>query len=139
MRDPIRFIKWAVTIAAVALAVLFVYQVFVKPSARPALEELTFSQSQAVPDFDEGSYRITEPGRLKELSDLLERDGIRSQSDISEGEPGCTGGVSTTLDLELVDGSDEHLELYDCGDTGDAFIADTTALVSDWREDERKN
>jgi len=139
VRDPIRFIKWAVTIVAIALAVLFVYQVFVKPSARPALEELTFSQSQAVPDFDDGSYRITEPGSLQELSDLLERDGIRSQSDIAEGEPGCTGGVSTTLDLEFVDGNEENLELYDCGDPGDGFIADATALVSDWRDDEGKN
>lgn len=133
MRNPLLYIRIAVVLVSLALAGLFVFQVFVKPDSSPALEKMTFSQTG--PDAPPGasaSRMIDQADRLQSFSELMGRYSIRVQSDVPVFAP-CAGEVVTTAAMVYVDGSKVPLSFTSCASTDlSTFNARATRMIAGW-------
>jgi outer membrane murein-binding lipoprotein Lpp len=94
-----------------------------------------FSQSQAVPDFDDSEYTIEEYDPALELfKDQLRGFDIEPWNYTPRETDGCTGGVTTTVRM-LYHGSGESTMVIDaCGAADDSFEAVATQIFTDFRE-----
>ena len=133
MRNPLLYIRLAVVLVSVALVGLFIFQVFVKPDASPALDKMTLSQTGpgAVP---EGAtpQTIDQADRLQSFSDLMSRYSIREQTDVPVFAH-CAGEVITTAALIYVDGSKVPLSFASCPSTDlSTFNAAATRMIAGW-------
>lgn len=116
---------WSIT-AMIATALMGCSQ---EPAATPPedVRVVTFSQQQAIPDFDDAVYQVDDPAERERLRDLLHRhevfDDVELRSD-------CDGSRITTVVW-----SDEHavshwLVVDSCLD--DALSVEVTDLVDQW-------
>ncbi|GAB3384680.1 hypothetical protein GCM10027568_00760 [Humibacter soli] len=122
-----------VVVAAFAVAAIIVVS---RPWAwNGTLKAVEYSQSQAVPDFDDSTHRVTSVADLKVLQQVLRDDGWHPGATVSS-KPGCVGGIATKLKLTLSDGSTSKLDTYLCGADNDALTKDVTKTVSAWRTGE---
>lgn len=88
----------------------------------------TLTQSQAVEDFDAGTYVMTDTAALERLSDILAAYNI--VSDATEvGD--CDGGRTTVLTWTSV-GSSGTITVDTCSDSD--LAADIDELAADWHE-----
>jgi hypothetical protein len=98
---------------------------------------VTFTQSQALPGFDDGEQYQNDPAEIARLVALLGRYDIEPDGYVSPETPGCTGGIQSTVRLWDTDDLNPRpvafLRLATCGAT-DGFDAEATALLSGWRE-----
>jgi hypothetical protein len=122
--------------AVVVVAIVVVVVILV---ARPGpwgggLTSVAYSQSQAVPNFDDSTHTTTDPQRLAALTKVLRDDGWQPVRTIVVSKPGCAGGITTRLKLTLTGGGTTTLQTYRCGNDNDRLSADVTELVSGWRK-----
>lgn len=107
--------------------------------AAPGVDRIssaTFSQQQAVPDFDGSPYTQDDPAEIQKLKDLLDDFDVDPASYESDLEP-CPGSLTTQVQLAY-SGSDlgTQFELGGCGDGDDSdFDEAATDLFSQWRTD----
>lgn len=126
---------WVALLIAVAVSVgVIVYETH-RPAPQRALTGLSFSQSQAVPDFDRRTVRVDEKSDLVELTTVATRYGVDLAHYDASRNDGCTGGVRTVARLAFAGGGTATLDLYDCGGTvpRGTFLTDATALFTRWR------
>ena len=97
---------------------------------------LTFSQSQALPDFDTSEHTQDAPQQVARFVSLLDAEGVVWSEGVDPsllGEP-CPGSITTQITAHY-SGTDVvvgPVEIGGCGDV--AFVDDVTALFSEWRE-----
>lgn len=89
------------------------------------VESATFSQSQAVPDFDSGTYLVTDPAALDDLEALVQR--IRTDTVLVEG---CPGGRTTELVMTTTQYDDIAITVDTCSD--DPLAGQIDELVAGW-------
>lgn len=93
----------------------------------------TFSQQQAVPDFDGSEYTQDDPAEIQKLKDLLDTYDVDPASYDSGLEP-CPGSLTTQVKLAYTDSDlGTQFELGGCGDSD--FDEAATDLFSQWRTD----
>lgn len=133
MRNPLLYIRLAVVLVSVALAGLFIFQVFVKPDASPALEKITLSQTGPdAPPLGAAPRTIDQSDRLQSFSDLMRRYSIREQADVPVFAA-CAGEVITTAALVYVDGSKVPLSFTSCTSTDlSTFNATAARMIAGW-------
>jgi hypothetical protein len=95
------------------------------------ITKLEYSQSKAVPDFDNSTHTVTDTADLSQLRSVLQRDGWYPGAVTSSGD-GCTGGLTTNLHLTFADHSSSQLTVYQCGGSTDSLTTDVTELISSW-------
>lgn len=122
--------------AVVAVAIVVVIVILV---ARPgpwngALSSVAYSQSQAVPNFDDSTHTTTDRRQLEDLATVLRDDGWHPVPPVVVVKPGCAGGITTRLKLTLDDGTTTTLHTYYCGKDNDRLTTDVTKIVSEWRK-----
>lgn len=135
MRNPLLYIRIGVVVVSLALAALFVFQVFVKPESSPALESITFRQTGPdAPPTGGASRRIDRADQLQNFSDLMFRYSVRAQSDVPVFNA-CAGEVTTESTLVYVDGSTVPLSFTSCASTDlSTFNAKATRLIAGWEK-----
>lgn len=106
------------------------------PSAPSAdtIESVTFSQSQALPDFDDGEYTQDDPAEVQKFVDLLETYDIDPGGYQTPDTGGCAGGISSDVTVEY-EKLAAQFSIDGCAAPDDTFEADATALLSGWRDD----
>ncbi|WP_460517412.1 hypothetical protein [Humibacter antri] len=121
--------------AVVAIAIVIVIVIVVRRpgSWNGSLASVTYSQSQAVPNFDESARSTTDADRLAALQRVLHDDGWQPGEKGQASSNGCAGGIATHLAMRLGDGSSAKLDTYQCGNSSDHLTTDVTRLVSSWR------
>jgi hypothetical protein len=132
----VRVIAWASVVVAIALAVLFVTQVLLKPEPTKPVESIEFHQSQAVPNFEDGDHQVTEPAQLTAFSALVKKYSIDLGNFDTALNDGCTGGLATDVTVHFTDSTSQKLRIYDCGGpvAKGTFVTDATALFTQWRD-----
>jgi hypothetical protein len=120
-------------VVAVAIIVVVVILVAHPGSWNGTLSSVAYSQSQAVPGFDDSTHTTTDADRLAALQRVLHGDGWHPGDTTHNPQNGCAGGVTTHLSMRLGDGSTAKLTTYKCGNDSDKLTADVTSLVSSWR------
>jgi hypothetical protein len=108
------------------------------PEARQHNEwiaSLTFSQFQSVPDFDDSEYVIDGGDGVTEFIALLEEHGVRASTYSGPDTAGCTGGLSTQLEIEYYGAGPHELTIDSCGLDDETFEAEANAFFAKWRED----
>ena len=134
MKRPLRPLIWLVAAAVLFVIVLLVTHALIKPSGSNPIERIEYSQYQSVPDYDGGTYTVTNGARIESFQVLVRQYKIDLADFNSAENDGCTGGLSTNLTLYSAGNSMQKLNLYSCRGpkaTGD-FVADATALVTSW-------
>jgi len=96
---------------------------------------LTFSQSQAVPGFDDAEYVIDGGQGVVDFIALLEKHGVRASTYSGPDTSGCTGGLSTQLEIAFHGAGPRELTIDSCGLDDDTFEAEANAFFAMWRED----
>jgi hypothetical protein len=99
-----------------------------EPSERSldALSRIEFSQFQAVPDFDSGTYVIDSPDVLQQFRDLLQSHDVLPWEYDPPQNDGCTGGVTTKATLSYDDAGQDALIIDGCAAPDGSFEADAT-------------
>lgn len=119
-----------VVVAAFAIAAIIVVS---RPWAwSGTLKAAEYSQSQAVPGFDDTTHDVTDRADLTVLQRVLHDDGWHP-GDTEHAASGCAGSIATHLRLTLTDGTKTKLTTYLCGGDNDALAKDITQIVSAWR------
>lgn len=107
------------------------------PEARQHNEwiaSLHFSQSQAIEGFDDSEYVIDGGDGVREFIDLLEEHGVRASTYAGPDTSGCTGGLSTRLEITYHGAPSHDLTIDSCGLADDTFEAEANAFFAAWRE-----
>lgn len=127
----------AVVIASL-LAIAFVVTQIARPLLTGPIASITFHQSKAVPNYDGSTYRITDEARLAEFAELSEQQlAIPELVSLSNLASGCTGGTSTSADIEYTSGRVGTLQIYRCGENDGlygSFVDEATSLLSSWKQ-----
>jgi hypothetical protein len=135
MRGPGRAIAWAAALIVVALVVVFVVRALLPPAEQKPIERLSFSQSQALPGFDDTTRQVTEAPQLAKFSALADKYSIDLAHFDTALNDNCTGGLGTTIAVTFTDSTTARLRLYDCrgGVAKGTFVSGATALFATWR------
>lgn len=120
-------------VVAIAIVVVIVIVVARPGSWNGTLTSVAYSQSQAVPNFDDSTRTTTDAGHLAALQRVLHDDGWHPGDAGQASSNGCAGGIATHLNMRLGDGSTAKLDTYRCGNDNDRLTADVTRLISSWR------
>lgn len=134
MKRPLRLLIWLVAAAVLFVIVLAVTQALIKPGGSNPIERIEYSQYQSVPDYDGGTYTVTNGARIEGFQTLVKKYKIDLADFNSAENDGCTGGLATNLTLYSAGNRMQKLNLYSCRGPqaqGD-FVADATALISSW-------
>jgi hypothetical protein len=102
------------------------------PSAIDAMASVTYSQEQAVPDFDDGEY-VMEGDYLIPLQDLMRKHDI-DPATYPGGGTACPGSISTDVTVAFSDDRpDASFSMEGCGDDTD-FATQATFLLLNFTE-----
>ncbi|MEO8261567.1 MAG: hypothetical protein ABI566_03270 [Pseudolysinimonas sp.] len=97
------------------------------------LFSITFSQSQAIPDFDDTEYEL-EGMDVDAFRDLLTEFDVDPGDYTSPDTAGCTGGLSTTLTMGFYGGGNRTITIDSCGRDDDSFEVHANAFFTAWRD-----
>lgn len=97
------------------------------------IESVEFSQSQAVPDFDDGEYTQDDRGEIAEFVDLLRQYDVDPATYRATGET-CPGGRETQVAVIY---AERNLEARFRVDSCDVrpFAQAADQLFTEWREE----
>lgn len=118
----------------IAIVVVIVILVAKPGSWNGTITSAAYSQSQAVPNFDDSTKTTTDADQLAALQRVLHSDGWHPGDTGQVAGNGCTGGITTHLSMKLGDGSTAKLDTYQCGKDNDKLTTDITRLVSSWQK-----
>jgi hypothetical protein len=99
--------------------------------------QVDFSQSQAVPDFDDSEYSFDDleyPEWLDSFIQLLQDHDIEPWTYEPRDSGGCTGGITTTVHMLYHGAGEDTMVIDGCAAEEGSFEADATALFSQFRE-----
>ncbi len=97
------------------------------------IDELTFHQQQAIPNFDDSEYVQRDADQVARFVKLLDKDGIDPASYHGRDTGGCVGGLSTEVTIGYRDSKlATQLDIDSCGQSK-GFESDANALFSEWR------
>ena len=94
---------------------------------------VAFSQSQAIPDFDDTVYEL-EATEVDDFRELLTEFNIDPGDYTSPDTAGCTGGLSTHLDMSFYGGGGREVTIDSCGRDDDSFEVAANAFFTAWRD-----
>jgi hypothetical protein len=118
-----------------ALAVVLLAGCAATPSGPRAIESITFSQFQAIEDFDDADYTQDDPKALAEFQALLDQYDVVPGQTVTTVEDQCDGGLSSTVAIDYADDSTAEMFIADCGEPDfDDFNAAANDLLTDWRQ-----
>lgn len=104
--------------------------------ANSDIVSLTFSQSQALPDFDTSEHIQDHPQQVARFTDLLDENRVVWSEGIDpslQADP-CPGSITTEITAHY-SGTDIVVGPVTIGGCGDvAFVDEVTALFSEWRQ-----
>lgn len=132
-RDIRKPILWFAIVAAVALTTLLIFQLTAAPTPLKQIRSIEFSQSQAVPNFDDSSHTVRDQQRIREFAALVKKYDVDVTDYDTALNDGCTGGTATNIHLHFVDGSAQKLRTYACGGASGTFVQDVTDLFGGWK------
>jgi hypothetical protein len=99
------------------------------------IQNLSFTQSQAIEGFDDSEYRQTSYEEVRRFRDLLDQYGIQASTyDPPESDP-CDGGLTTSVTIEYLSTDDVGEMLIDDCTVDDGFTAAAQDLFTEWREE----
>ncbi len=120
-------------LVALVLLVLLIVQLS-QPRPLQALAKIEFSQSQAVPGFDDSTRTVTDQVKLHEFGRIVRDNRIDVGSLSATSSNGCTGGVTTRATLFYVTGPQQKVTIYSCGSAAtEGSTAKLTQLFTGWR------
>lgn len=123
-----------IVIAALALVSIGAFlAVATRQHPVPTLSSVQYSQSKAVPGWDDSAHTTTDPSRLTQLRSTLMRNGWSPSSGNPARQNGCAGGLTTRLALSFTDGTHSTLTVYECGANNDSLTKAVSSLISAWR------
>lgn len=96
---------------------------------------LTFSQEQAIPDFDTSEHTQDDPQQVARFAQILDASGVVWSEGVPDDLRGipCPGSITTHI-TAVYAATDVVVGPVDVGGCSDiAFIDDVTALFSGWR------
>lgn len=94
-----------------------------------------YSQSQAVPGFDDAEYTLEEGDpALEAFTTQLEAFGIQPWTYRTREADGCTGGITTTVRVMYHGAGEDTMVINACGAPDDSFEAVVTTIFTDDRE-----
>ena len=98
------------------------------------IENVSFSQSQAIEGFDDGVYKQDAFEEIRRFRYILDQDGVQASTYDPPDSVPCDGGLTTavTLDSRSTDVVGEML-IDDCT-VDDGFTAAAQDLFTEWRE-----
>jgi hypothetical protein len=131
-RRRVAIVIGIVVAALIVVAVGVTLAVNLAPKPVATLSKVSYSQTKAVPGWDDSTRTTTDPAQLKALHDVLQNDHWAPGP--AEPQTGCAGGLGTNLAMTFQDGSKATLHVYECGAQREALTKDITALVSQWRK-----
>jgi hypothetical protein len=88
-----------------------------------------FSQQQAVPGFDTSTYTLTDE-LVEEFRDLLIAHDIDPDEYRSPDTGGCTGGITTRVQMWFHDNGDREMIIDGCAAEDGTFEQEATAFFS---------
>jgi hypothetical protein len=94
-----------------------------------------FAQQQAVPGFDTSSYTLDD-ANLREFRELMRAYDIDPDGYDSPDTDGCTGGITTRVQMQFAGNGDREMIIDGCGAEDGTFAADATRFFSRIREGE---
>lgn len=104
--------------------------------ANSDIVSLTFSQSQALPDFDTSEHTQDHPQQVARFTDLLDENGVVWSEGVDPsllGDP-CPGSITTEITAHY-SGTDIVVGPVTIGGCGEvSFVDEVTALFSEWRQ-----
>lgn len=98
------------------------------------IASLRFSQSQAIQGFDDSEYLIDGGQEIADFIALLDEHGVRASTYSGPDTSGCTGGLSTTLEVTYHGAGPAELTIDSCGLADDTFEAEANAFFAAWRD-----
>jgi len=119
-------------IAAIAVLTAVVARAGGGAADHGRIVQVEYHQQKAVPDFDQGTHVVDDPGRLAELDEAL-RDSDWDEGDERRGDGGCEGGTLTVMTITYADGTRLHYEGQRCGGGGPAVTQRVDAVIAGWR------
>lgn len=94
----------------------------------------SFSQAQALPDFDSQTYVVTDGAALAELEQVLVDGGVGQESyDNTASAEQLPGSLSTWVTVDWQDGTTSSIAIVSTDDGSD-FETELVDLISAWRE-----
>jgi hypothetical protein len=85
------------------------------PARVSTISSVSYSQSQAVQNFDDTTYEQKDPAELVRLEQLLDEYDVTPGVTDNAPDESCDGGLSTTATLRYQDGTTSDLVVESCG------------------------
>ncbi len=102
------------------------------PAEVPTITSVSYSQSQALPNFDSSSHTTTDPADIADLTRVLQEFDVTGSYSSDRNTDGCTGALSTMVVYTTADNSEVMLDVEgNCKAT--KFDAALGELVRSWR------
>jgi hypothetical protein len=96
------------------------------------ITSVTFSQSQAVQNFDDAEYTQSDKAEIAKIYALFDEFHISPATYKSPDTGGCAGGVTTDLSLNYSTTSRIDMTIDGCGAASGTFEGKATELFSTW-------
>jgi hypothetical protein len=120
----------------VGIAALMVLTGCAAPPARPATDitSITFSQYQAIENFDDSEYTQNDRSQVAIFAALLDQFDVVPGVTITAVEDDCAGGLSSTVTVEYSEGPQAQMFIASCGKPEyDTFNQQVNRLLTEWR------
>lgn len=118
---------------AAALPILLLAGCSTAPAPVSTISSVSYSQSQAVQDFDDATYEQSDPTELVRLEQLLEKYDVAPGVTDNAPDESCDGGLSTTATLSYQDGTTSNLVVESCGGGAyEKFNSAASDLFTEW-------
>ena len=134
-RPPSRVLLLAIAAIIVSIVIGLIVHGVTRPGPVPPITSITFHQVQAVPGFDDSTFVEKSPQRIDALEKVAAKyDVALNDVDAAQNDP-CSGGLGTDVKLTFRGGGTSSFHLNNCRgpQASGTFVADATALFSDWR------
>jgi len=134
-KAPSRVLLLAIAAIIVSIVIGLIVHGVTRPGPVPPITSISFSQFEAVPDFDGSTYVVRSPEQIAELEKIAAKyDVALNDVDANLNDP-CSGGLGTDVKLEFRGSGTSSFHLNSCKgpQASGTFVADATALFSQWR------
>lgn len=100
------------------------------------ITSITFSQYQAIENFDDSDYIQDDPEQLRRFAELLVEYDVVPGTTITTVEDDCAGGLSSTVTVTYSESPAADMFIATCGiPEFDDFNRQANELLSEWRSD----
>ncbi|MBK4348845.1 hypothetical protein [Lacisediminihabitans changchengi] len=134
-KPPSRILLLAIAAIIVSIVVGLIVHGVTRPGPVPPITSISFSQFEAVPGFDDSTFVERSPERIAELEKVAAKYDVPLNDVGTTHNDPCSGGLGTDVTLTFRGAGRSSFHLNSCtGPNGSGtFVADATALFSQWR------